>query len=213
MNICYTAIFGNYDELKEPRQVTSGWRYLCYTDQPIKSKVWQIIQSGKNASANPQGAARYLKLNPHAVLGEHLRSIWVDGSFQINCNLNHWFLNFCKPPMTCINHPIRNCVYEEARAVIKNKRKGTGGLTEQIERYKTEGLPQHYGLIQSGIIMRWNVLPVVEFCKLWWEETMNSSMRDQISFAYTHWKNPIGNFIQYDYRTDKDFIFTKHKGR
>lgn len=209
MNVIYTAIFGKYDELKEPRRVTPGWRYLCFTDQPFKSNVWQIVGCSENASANQQASARYLKLNPHAVLGEHLRSIWVDGSFQINVNLNHWFTR-CKPPMTFIEHPIRKCVYKEAEAVIKNCRNGIDGVTEQIMRYEKEGLPAYSGLIQSGILMRWNIPEVREFCQQWWEETIKSSMRDQISFAYVHWKNPIGHFIKYDYRSGKDFIFTKH---
>lgn len=210
MNICYTAIFSPYDTLKEPKIVTTGFRYLCYTDQPFKSKVWQIIGCSENASANPQASARYLKINPHKVLGEHLRSIWVDGSFQINVNLNHWFSNLCRPPMTCIDHPLRKCVYQEAQAVIKNHRNGIKGVTEQVERYRKEGIQEYSGLIQSGILMRWNVLPVIDFCEQWWQETVNNSMRDQISFAYCHWKNPIANFIKYDYRTGKEFIFTRH---
>lgn len=212
MNIAYTAIFGEYDTVKEPTRKTPGWRYVLFTDQPFKSKVWEVIQAGDNASANPQASARYLKLNPHIVLGEHTKSLWVDGSFQINCNLNHWFADHCKEPMTCILHPIRNCVYEEARTVVRNKRKGTEGLAEQIKRYETEGLPQYNGLIQSGILMRWNTPEVIEFNKMWWEETMNNSMRDQISFAYCHFKNPVAKFTDYDYRNGREFLFTKHKG-
>ncbi|MBL7738705.1 MAG: DUF616 domain-containing protein [Chitinophagaceae bacterium] len=210
MNICYTAIIGNYDTLKEPQVITPGWRYICFTDQDFKSNVWEICGVSENASVNPQASARFLKLNPHIVLGDHTRSMWADGSFIINCNLNHWFDNNCKPPMTCIRHPIRRCVYQEADAVKRNRRTGTEGVVSQMTRYKEEGLPEYNGLIQSGLLMRWNTKEVNDFCEFWWKETMAGSMRDQISFAYCHWKMPVANFINYDYRKIGQFIYKKH---
>ena len=42
MKVIYTAIFGDYDTLKEPLVITPGWKYICYTDQDFESKVWEI---------------------------------------------------------------------------------------------------------------------------------------------------------------------------
>lgn len=32
VKVCYTVISGSYDGLKEPRYVTPGWKYICFTD-------------------------------------------------------------------------------------------------------------------------------------------------------------------------------------
>ena len=42
--VVYTAIIGNYDELKEPKVISEGFDYVCFTDDvKLKSKVWKII--------------------------------------------------------------------------------------------------------------------------------------------------------------------------
>ena len=43
MKVCYTVLFGDYEELKEPTIISDGWRYVCFTDQPLKSDVWEIV--------------------------------------------------------------------------------------------------------------------------------------------------------------------------
>ncbi len=79
MKVVYTALFGNYEELKEPAIITPGWQYICYTDQPIKSNTWQIIK--EDAGVNPQLTARWFKIM-HWIDWE--QSIWIDAAFKIN---------------------------------------------------------------------------------------------------------------------------------
>jgi len=41
--ICYTVLSGDYDNLKNPKVVTPGWKYVCFTDQDnVKSDIWEI---------------------------------------------------------------------------------------------------------------------------------------------------------------------------
>jgi hypothetical protein len=60
----------------------------------------------------------------------------------------------------------------------------------QMERYKEEGFPTDYGLLQSNIIIRKHNEPdCVRLMEAWSEEVMNGSHRDQLSFNYCCWKN------------------------
>src|SRR2546427_332359 len=112
MKIIYTAIFSSYEDLKEPTVITPGWTYICFTDQPFKSKVWEIRRVSTNGM-HPQLLARRYKILFQEFI-EGFESIWVDGSFIINVDLNVWWNKHFKSQITCINHPIRNCVFEEA---------------------------------------------------------------------------------------------------
>lgn len=209
MNVIYTAIFGDYDDLKEPLVVTPGWFYICYTDQPFKSDTWKIIQANPNDVGGNVRASRLLKID----FPIWNKSIWVDGSFTINCDLNKFWEDNFVSPFTVVQHPIRNCWFEETLACINNNRGKAEDIMRQQELYLNEGLPMDAGLIQSGILLRENTQEVKEFCDLWWEQ-IKLSTRDQIGFAYAEWKlNKKWPRIQMDYRTSTDFIFKTHKHR
>ncbi len=204
MKVIYTAIFGRYEELKEPALITQGWDYYCFTDQPMKSNCWRIISLDK--ADNPILKAREIKIS---WLPESEKSLWVDGSFIINCNLDEWWNKHFLSPMTVIKHPVRDCYYAEA-VRIASTRQGYENALIQAEKYKLAGVPLHSGLIQSGILMRENTSEVREFCSLWWEQ-IKLSTRDQIGFAYAEWKlDRKWPRIRYDYRTGQEFIYKTH---
>lgn len=207
--VIYTAIFGPYDELKEPLYVTPGWRYICYTDQPFKSKVWEIRPIKDFTNNGPQHSARWFKLMFHECILAPL-SIWVDGSFTINTDLNKFVETRHKGQFSCAKHPIRNDVFDEGRACINNKRGPRDPILKQITSYIGR-VPRKNGLITSGILIRNRTPEVIELCEKWWEELSNKSNRDQISFAlvsmgYEH----LIHTYDWDYRTAKDFIFKTH---
>lgn len=204
----YTGIFGDYDILKEPKVITPGWRYVCYTNMILKSKTWEIKRVGL-LPGGPQRTARYYKIMFHRHITDEY-SIYIDGSFLINCDLNEWWQRF-QPPMTVIKHPIRNCVYQEARAVLRNKRKGVEKIFEQIRAYKKAGVPAHNGLIQSGLLMRQLTPETIALCENWYAEMQRYSARDQLSFAFISCKNPIHHVIKWDYQTGKEFLYKGHK--
>jgi hypothetical protein len=208
MKTIYTAIFGNYEELKEPAVVTAGWKYICFTDQPFKSKTWDIMtipQYGDDSTRS----ARYFKIMYHRHITAE-KSIWVDGSFTISCDLDKFWNTHFVSPFSVPKHPVRDCVYEEFEACIKDKRGGLNDLLNQCERYRRVGLPEHNGLIQSGLLLRENSREVIKFCEYWWRELEQSSTRDQIAFAMIAWHNKVHHCFNWDYRQGQDFIYTKH---
>lgn len=204
--IIFTALLSDYEEIKQPSVVTEGWGYLFYTDQQIQSDIWQrrYMKSTDNILD-----ARTIK-----IIGTRSpQSIWVDASFTINCDLDDFWKKYFKPPITVMRHPVRNCIYREA-AICINRGLDEDNVIKQITRYKKEGVPGTSGLAATGILLRDDSKEAHDFCNLWYSEMINGSTRDQLSFAYAAWKMPgVVNYIDYDYRTGKEFIYAKHYNR
>lgn len=208
MNTIFTAIFGPYDDLKEPQVITPGWQYICFTDQPFESAIWKI----EHREMMPQGAcrtARFYKLMFHRHISSE-KSIWIDASFTINTNLDEWWDKHFKEPMTCIKHPVRNCIYAEAIACLKRKKDASHLIRKQVSDYRRIGLPAQNGLIASGLIMRKLSQAAIDFCDQWYHQLQVYSSRDQIAFGFTSWQKPIHHMINWDYRDNKDFIHSPH---
>lgn len=205
--IIYTALFGPYEDLKEPAVITPGWKYVCFTDQEFKSEVWKIIQSNyEEKEQDRQSVSRWFKIMKF----EGFQSIWIDASFQINTNLDDFWNKHYKGGITAPRHPVRACAYREAQICMRRDLDGKN-VEKQINRYTNEGMPMNAGLISSGILMRDNSEPVKEFCDLWWNQIVNGSVRDQIGFAYCDWKMPgVAHAFNYDYRVRNEFIYSKH---
>jgi len=207
MKTVFTAVFGPYDDLKTPLVVTPGWRYICFTDQPFKNDVWEVIQRPLMPEGAPR-TARFYKIMFHRHI-ESEDSLWIDASFIINCNLDEWWKRF-KEPITCVKHPIRNDVYSEAQACIDQRRGDGRTIMKQVELYWKIGLPKNNGLIASGILMRQMKQPVIDICDLWWRHLCEHSSRDQISLAYAVWKMPIPYYTEYNYSGETDFLYMYH---
>jgi hypothetical protein len=208
MSVVYTAIFSDYDDLKEPRVVTPGWRYVVFTDQPLKSKVWEV-RPFPCMDIGPQRTARYLKILGYNQFTE-LRSLWIDASFIVNCNLDRW-MRRQNGPLTVITHPERKCVYEEILECIRQERGNPEELMRQYLECKNTDMPRNGGLISTGILMRDKVPGVDKFCLAWWEALSSGSVRDQVSFAQTAWRLPgIHSQISWDYRMGMEFLHVPH---
>jgi len=204
----YTAIFGNYDDLKEPFVITNGWRYICYTDQDLKSDVWEI-RKVPVMECGPQKTARYYKIMFHESV-EDPESLWVDATFFINCDLNEWWKRYTYP-FTTIKHPFDDCIYKETKACQGAGKGNYIVLKNQIDCYRRLGVKKHDGLIASGVLMRKMTPQVIEFCKLWWKQVHQWSPRDQIAFGYVQHKMPgVHNSINWNYTTQDEFIHIPH---
>lgn len=204
----YTVIFGNYEELKPPKIVTPEWNYLCFTDQPIVSDIWEIRQV--ETWENKRMHSREYKINFDRYIDDEF-SIYIDGSFTINCDLNKWWKKHFKAPATFVSHPRRNCVFEEIRTCIKRKRCDERKLMQQFRAYRKIIRPRQ-GVIQSGLMMRQRTPEVIKLMREWWDELQKYSTRDQVSMAYVARNRKI-NTIVWNYAKAEEFIFTTHYNR
>ena len=120
-------------------------------------------------------------------------SIWVDGNVDIKGNMSELIKNVLIDDCSIYvpKHPQRGCLYDEVRPVISMKKDTAENVNPQIERYKKEGFPKGYGLLQSNILIRkHNNGDCIRLMEAWSNEVMNGSHRDQLSFNYCSWKNP-----------------------
>jgi hypothetical protein len=222
--VVYTAITGDYEDLKTPLHYTSGWDYICFTDDPnLKSDFWQIRYCEEKALAeigalrtdNPRRLSSFFKMKPHLLLPSYDESLWVDGSFYIIGNIDEYVGMYLKDAdMLCIVHPQRDCIYDEAAVCIACGRTLKGETDRQMAKYREAGMSEHLGLIASGLLYRKHTDKVAELNNLWYDETMTGTPHDQLEFNYCCYKL---NF-KYDacplncYNTPY-FRYQPHKGR
>lgn len=208
MKVCYTALFGDYEELKDPDIIPKGWRFICYTDQPIKSDVWEIVRVKLNGTS-PQRLARWYKIMGWIDWEE---SMWIDASFKIKVDLNDWWAKRYKAPFSAAKHPLRTSIYAECRSCIVNNRGDNGKVLLQEQKYKQMGFPEFTGIITSGILLRGNTAENIKLHEAWWNELNNQSVRDQLAFAFVSLGIDWIHTFQWDYTQSKnEFIYYKHK--
>ena len=211
MRTCYTAIFGNYDDLKQPFFVPQHWKFVCYTNTDFEvpeNNVWEI-RKVPVMEFGPAKTARWYKINFHKHI-ETEDSLWIDATFFINIDLNRWWRRF-KEPMTVINHPFDNCIYTDVKSCIGLGKGDFWAITRQAHDYKDIGIPVGNGLISSGVLMRRNTKEVRELCDTWWKEVEKYTERDQIAFGYAAWKHKgVFNTIDWDYTKRTEFLHCPH---
>lgn len=201
-NVIYTCITGNYDTLIEPEKLSEGFDYVCFTNNnDIESKIWEIrpIPQELEYLSNVK-QQRCIKINPHKYLPEYNLSIWVDANVSLKKDVNKYIEDNCQDGCVFIGkHPTRDCIYEEQKSVILMKKDTHKNTDEQINRYKKEGFPKHYGLVQSCIVIRrHNDEGCKRLMNCWWKELEKGSHRDQLSFDYARWKNQDVKFKMLD---------------
>lgn len=189
--VIYTALFGQYDNLIEPKEKFEGCDFICFTDQKdLITNIWGIrFIEGDNLT--PQMMNRKYKILPHLFLSEYTWSLYVDANIYIKENpivLAKKYLNDFD--MVMPKHFIRDCIYDEAQACVMLGKTHYVETKQQMDKYKNENFPQHFGLGENNILFRkHNQKKIVKLMNYWWEEFNLHTKRDQLSLAYVLWKN------------------------
>jgi hypothetical protein len=150
------------------------------------------------------------------VLNKYDMSLWIDASISCSVdNLNDLFESRLKNHDIAVHaHPKRNCIYEEASVCIKLAKDRNDFINAQMEKYRNDNYPAAAGLVSNGIIFRRHSPAVYNFNRYWWNEILNHSRRDQLSFNYVAWKLGIVYFTIPGHVKNNDvegFQFHKHK--
>jgi hypothetical protein len=194
--VVYTCITGGYDNILEPTYVTPGVDYICFTDDnTLKSKTWKFRPIPEELlTYSKVKQQRAIKILAHRYLSDYDLSIWVDGAVIVKGNITDYLktLDTVKYSVFVPEHPARKCIYAEKDACVKIKKIKGGEITiadKQMKRYKDEGFPANYGLVQTNIMVRLhNDQYSKELMEKWWSELKDYSHRDQLSFNYALWK-------------------------
>ena len=192
--VIYRCITGTYEPLTDLSYVNLDYDYICFSDNVnYDGYLWEIrpIPSELKTLSNVK-QQRVIKILPHKYLSEYKFSIWIDGNIDIRGDVDVYISNNLTNPSKCVympEHPIRDCLYQEAIACIQRKKDTQENIENHLKPYRDEGYPAHNGMVQSGIIFRKQREPYcIELMEMWAKELINGSHRDQMSFNYCLWK-------------------------
>lgn len=189
--VVYTAIFGGYDDLLPVD--ADEMPHVCFTDKQVNVPGWdvRVVQS-----QNPCRDARMYKLLAHQWFPDVDISIWKDGCFDFAPGKIVEFMSCLgNNDLALFAHPSRNCVYQEAEAVIELGKAPAAQVREQMAKYRQDGYPAGNSLAATGVVIRRHTASITRLNDAWWSELMRFTMRDQLSFDYICWKNGLAYSI------------------
>ena len=193
----YSCITGNYDDVLDPLVIEDNCDYILFTNNDrIKSDVWKIrkipdaiLELKDNAKIN-----RYVKLHPKKLLKEYDYSIYIDGNIKIISNISTFIDKINdKTGLAIHRHTHNTCIFQEVNDCIAYGKGNKKNLKEQVNKYKKEGFPKEYGILQCNVLVSdLNNANSEKIFNAWWDEYFTSqSGRDQIALPYVLWKNHI----------------------
>ena len=122
--VVYTAIFNNYDWLKDPVVVPKGIDFICYTDSDkVRSKIWKIVKVDTNGES-PSLLNREIKLlYPYTVLKEYEYSLYIDGSIMIKGDISAFLHKYISKDLVMMNfrHPHNDCIFVEIKRCLRRR--------------------------------------------------------------------------------------------
>jgi hypothetical protein len=184
--VVYSANFGSYDLLREPKFVDSDVDYIYFTDNAdIKSEIWSVILI-EVVFSDARMTARILKHLPHVFLTQYNSSLWLDARIILDkYSANLIFSKMNKEKFMCFRHPKRNRVFFEALSCIKMGHDSVWKIILQYLEYRFDGFSDQYQLIESGVLLRKHLNKnVCLFQEKWLMEIFHKTVRDQLSFNY-----------------------------
>lgn len=198
--VVYTAVFGDYDKIAEPRFVNPRLRYFAFTDTELPlDSVWEKVDVSchtKLEKLSNYQKAKYIKIFPYEFFEEFKFSIWVDGNVNLVADTYPLAITAKGSPMATFSNPIHNCIYTEASYMVFQGRLGEQEAKKQVSDYRIAGFPEHWGMMEFSIIYRDHAdKQCRSLMREWWEHVNEYTMRDQLSLPYVLWKN--GKTIDY----------------
>lgn len=137
--ICvYTALIGDYERLNEQDVAAqSGFRFICFTDNPtLTSRTWEIRQVKPLYAMDPIRSQRDIKLRPHAHLPDFDASLYIDNSVILSVPPEEiWTLLPQGAPLAQPRHSFRETVLDEFLEVARLGLDDTARIFEQLNHY------------------------------------------------------------------------------
>lgn len=176
-----TAVYDNYDSLREICVQDIPHEAICVTDNPnLASETWNVIYEPR-PDRHPNLAAKSPKMCPWRYTDADL-TIWLDASFEI---ISYDFLAAVSKfaPLGQFSHPDRACIYAEGNYSTGLRKYSDLPLEAQMADYRNRGHPEHWGLWATGVIVRQHTPEIEAFGEAWLAECEKWSFQDQVSEA------------------------------
>lgn len=190
-----TAIFGDMDDVKVIPSQTIPYDLFVFTENnsPIPMKY-----------TSHRLNAKYFKCLPHTIeaLKGYDAFLWIDGSIKIKVG------NFLEQLVTKLEQSksdivipanrYNDCIFDAGRRIMNHihepyfkVRLGNDPLIEQVEYYREQGHPAHWGLWCAGFFLRLNNKRMNKCYEEWWEEILKWTAKDQHSQAFVLRKHGV----------------------
>jgi hypothetical protein len=187
--VVYSANFGSYDSINDPKLIDKDWDYIYFTDNPFaKSASWNIVLIDK-IFANPRLTARLFKHAPHIFLENYETSLWMDSKIILDKDSPDRILEHQKKNnFLCFKHHTRDTVLKEAFACMKKGHESVTKILSQYIKYRIDGFKDDSHIIESAVLLRNHMnTQVIIFQENWLHEILTRTIRDQLSFNYVAW--------------------------
>ncbi|KAB5534620.1 hypothetical protein DKX38_017706 [Salix brachista] len=210
--IVASAIFGNYDIIQQPQNVSEAARknvpfYMfideetemyfknsSFLDSNMRIGLWRIIVVRNIPYTDARRNGKVPKLLLHRLLPNVRYSIWIDGKLQLVVDpyqVLERFLWKQNASFAISRHYRRFDVFEEAEANKAAGKYDNSSIDYQIEFYKQEGLspyskdklPITSDVPEGCVIIREHIPITNLFSCLWFNEVDRFTARDQLSFS------------------------------
>lgn len=190
----YTCISGDYDEVLIPNHIADECDYYVISDKKEKEDsfftYFDLSQYVPCDIVDNARKNRFCKINAHKLFPQYRYSIYFDGNIEIKKEIVKYIKTLPKTRITTLFRAGYDSVYAEAFRCLKHKRDSEERITKQMEKYWLEGMPDDFGLVGPGIMIREHNNPICKkIMEDWWEEVDHFSKRDMISLSYVLWKN------------------------
>lgn len=188
--VVYTSITGKKDILRVDQNFY-GAKFIAFTnlEYGIDSKEWNIIQPCSLFN-DPRRNSRIHKILSHQYI-EAEYSIWIDGNLSLQVPAEELLKFLDDSDIAMFRHAERDCLYDEASICSFLELDDSEVIKKQIDKYKKELFIKHFGLFETGLIVRRHTKKIEEFNNSWWSEVTTFSKRDQISLMYVAKKTGV----------------------
>ncbi|ESW21454.1 hypothetical protein PHAVU_005G072000 [Phaseolus vulgaris] len=211
--IVASAIFGNYDVIQQPRNISSEAKrnipFYMFIDEETEMYMknasilsssrrvglWRIIVVHNIPYADSRRNGKVPKLLLHRIFPNARYSIWIDGKLQLVVDPYQVLERFLWRPNATFaisRHYRRFDVFVEAEANKVAGKYENGSIDNQIQFYKVYDGLTHYSRdklpitsdVPEGCVIIREHIPITNlFTCLWFNEVDRFTSRDQLSFS------------------------------
>lgn len=194
----YTCMIGDYDYVRRPKYLSSNCDYFIITDMKKNYNILNKITATKTVKEKLGNdnilVNRYYKMHPFEIFEGYDYAIYIDSNVEIMSDISKLIQGLDNDYGVAMHaHSKRDCIYNEGKVCRILKKGNKKNIKKQLKRYKKEGFPKHYGMLECAVIVTdLNNLNAKKIMEDWWKEFEGSeARRDQLSLPYVLWKNDV----------------------
>jgi Protein of unknown function (DUF616) len=183
--VVYTCLFGYSELFNDFKYERDGIDFVCFTDDPeLRSDFWKIELLPRRV-LDPARASKKIKALPHVYLAQYDHSLYIDNTVRLKAAPKRMFEQYLAPaksPLLCFRHYERDCVYDEAKAVLSLNFDTPERVNPQMALYRYLGYPAKNGLAKTTLLLRQHQNAALQrVMNTWHEQVLCHSKRDQLS--------------------------------